>query len=245
LSPKGCLEIISPSSLLASDDTQSDAWRRDLIQDYLTRDIPSLGFALPGPVLSRFWKMIAHYHGGIFNASKIGQSMDISHNTVRKYLDILEQTFMVRLLQPLEINLKKRLVKSPKIYLRDSGLLHTLLEIDSATELYGHPVFGASWEGWCIEQIIATLPFWQPFFYRKSSGEEIDLVLVKGKKRLIFEIKASLTPHLSKGFADTMKALTPERVWVVCPMTDSGYPIQSDGRVTGISECLGDLAVYE
>ncbi|GAB6271534.1 MAG TPA: ATPase [Syntrophaceae bacterium] len=234
-----------PPSLLASDDTQSDAWRRDLIQDYLSRDIPSLGFALPVPVLSRFWKMIAHYHGGLFNASKIGQSMDISHNTVRKYLDILEQTFMVRLLQPLEINLKKRLVKSPKIYLRDSGLLHTLLEIDSATELYGHPVFGASWEGWCLEQIIAALPLRQPFFYRTSSGEEIDLVLVKGEKRLTFEIKASLTPHLSKGFADTMKALKPERVWVVCPMTDPGYPIQSGARVTGISECLRDLAIYE
>ena len=117
---------------------------------------------------------------------------------------------MVRILPPLEINLKKRLVKSPKIYLRDSGLLHTILEIDSMTELYGHPVFGASWEGWCIEQIIGSLPLWQPFFYRTSSGEEIDLVLVRGKRRLAFEIKASLTPHLSKGFADTVKALKPE-----------------------------------
>lgn len=234
-----------PPSFLASNDSQSDAWRRDLIQDYLTRDIPSFGFSLPANVLLRFWKMTAHYHGGLFNASKIGQSMDISHNTVRKYLDILEQTFMVRLLMPLEINLKKRLVKSPKIYLRDSGLLHSLLEIDSATELYGHPVFGASWEGWCIEQIITALPLWQPFFYRTSSGEEIDLVLVKGNKRLAFEIKASLTPHLSRGFADTIKALNPERVRVVCPMTDPGYPIQSGARITGISECLFDLAVYK
>lgn len=233
-----------PPAFLADSDARSDAWRRDMIQDYLSRDIPSLGFALPAPVLSRFWKMIAHYHGGLFNASKIGQSMDISHNTVRKYLDILDQTFMVRTLQPLEINLKKRLVKSPKIYLRDSGLLHTLLEIDSMTELYGHPVFGASWEGWCIEQIITTLPLWQPFFYRTSSGEEIDLVLVRGKKTLIFEIKASLTPHLSKGFADTIKTLNPEHSWVICPMTDSGYPLQSKSRVIGISECLNDLSIY-
>jgi predicted AAA+ superfamily ATPase len=230
-----------PPSFLASDDRQSDAWRRDMIQDYLSRDIPSLGFAISIQTLSRFWKMVAHYHGGILNASKIGQSMDISHNTVRKYLDMLDQTFMVRLLQPLEINLKKRLVKSPKVYLRDSGLLHTLLEIDSMTELYGHPVFGASWEGWCIEQIITALPLWQPFFYRTSSGEEIDLVLVRGKKRLVFEVKASLTPHLSRGFADTIKALKPERTRVVCPMTDAGYPIQSGARVTGINECLKEL----
>ena len=151
---------------------------------------------------------------------------------------------MVHLLQPLEINLKKRLVKSPRIYLRDSGLLHTLLEIESTTELYGHPVFGASWEGWCIEQIITTLPLWQPFFYRTSSGEEIDLVLVRGKKRLAFVIKASLTPHLSRGFADTIKTLKLEDVWVVYPMADPGYPIRSGVRVTGISECLDGLGVY-
>ena len=233
-----------PPAFLAADDKQSDAWRRDMIQDYLSRDIPSLGFALPIPALSRFWKMVAHYHGGLLNASKIGQSMDISHNTVRKYLDLLDQTFMVRLLQPLSINLKKRLVKSPKIYLRDSGLLHTILEIDSMTELYGHPVFGASWEGWCIEQIITSLPLWQPFFYRTSSGEEIDLLLVRGKKRLAFEIKASLTPHLSRGFSDTVKTLKPERAWVVCPMTDAGYSIQSGARVTGISECLQELGAF-
>jgi predicted AAA+ superfamily ATPase len=233
-----------PPAFLEPNDVQSDTWRRDMIQDYLSRDIPTLGFSLPVPVMSRFWKMIAHYHGGLLNASKIGQSMGISHNTVRKYLDILEQTFMVRLLQPLEINLKKRLVKSPRIYLRDSGLLHTLLEIESTTELYGHPVFGASWEGWCIEQIITTLPLWQPFFYRTSSGEEIDLVLVRGKKRLAFEIKASLTPHLSRGFADTIKTLKLEDAWVVCPMADPGYPIRSGVRVTGISECLDGLGVY-
>lgn len=231
-----------PPAFLAPDDAQSNTWRRDLIMDYLSRDIPSLGFAIPIPVMSRFWKMIAHYHGGIFNASKIGQSMDVSHNTVRKYLDILDQTFMVRVLPPLEVNLKKRLIKSPKIYLRDSGLLHTILEIDSMTELYGHPVFGTSWEGWCIEQIITFMPDWQPFYYRTSSGEEIDLILVRGKNRLAFEIKASLTPHLSRGFADTIKALKPDHTWVLCPMTGTGYPISSGARVLGINECLGELS---
>jgi predicted AAA+ superfamily ATPase len=233
-----------PPAFLANNEAQSHAWRRDMIQDYLSRDIPSFGFTIPMPAMARFWKMIAHYHGGLLNASKLGQSMDISHNTVRKYIDILEQTFMVRTLQPLTINLKKRMVRSPKIYLRDSGLLHTILEIDKMTELYGHPVFGASWEGWCIEQLIGVLPLWQPFFYRTSSGEEIDLVLIKGKKKLAFEIKASLTPHLSKGFADTIKALKPERTWVVCPMTDPGYPIASGARVLGISECLKELGTF-
>jgi len=122
--------------------------------------------------------------------------------------------------------------------------LHTILEIDKMTELYGNPVFGASWEGWCIEQLIGALPLWQPFFYRTSSGEEIDLVLIKGQNRLAFEIKASLTPHLSKGFADTIKALRPERIWVVCPMTDPGYPIASGARVLGISECLKELGAF-
>lgn len=233
-----------PPALLADDETQSAAWRRDMIQDYLSRDIPSFGFAIPMPTMRRFWKMLAHYHGGLLNASKLGQSLDVSHNTVRKYLDILEQTFMVRILPPLEINLKKRMVKSPKIYLRDSGLLHTLLEMGSMTELYGHPVFGASWEGWCIEQIITKLPLWQPFFYRSSSGEEIDLILIKGEKRLAFEIKASLTPHLSKGFPDTLEMLKPEYIRVVCPMTDLGYPIRNGARVVGISECLKELNAF-
>ena len=233
-----------PPAFLAATDAQSDAWRHDLIMDYLSRDIPAFGFTIPMPTMARFWKMIAHYHGGLMNASKFGQSIDISHNTVRKYIDILEQTFMVRTLQPLEVNLKKRMVKSPKIYLRDSGLLHTLLEIENMTELYGHPVYGASWEGWCIEQLIGALPQWKPFFYRTSSGEEIDLILVKGKKRLAFEIKASLTPHLSRGFPETIKALKPERTWVVCPLTDSGYSLTSGARVTGINECLKDLSAY-
>lgn len=233
-----------PPAFLANSEVQSHAWRRDMIQDYLSRDIPSFGFTIPMHAMARFWKMISHYHGGLLNSSKFGQSMDITHNTVRKYIDILEQTFMVRILQPLEVNLKKRMVKSPKIYLRDSGLLHTLLEIDNMTELYGNPVFGASWEGWCIEQLIGALPLWQPFFYRTSSGEEIDLVLIKGKKGLAFEIKASLTPHLSKGFADTIGTLKPERTWVVCPMTDSGYPISSGARVAGISECLKELDAF-
>lgn len=151
---------------------------------------------------------------------------------------------MVRVLSPLEVNLKKRLVKSPKVYLRDSGLLHTLLEIETMTDLYGHPVFGASWEGWCLEQIITALPLWQPSFYRSSSGEEIDLILEKGRRRLAFEIKASLSPHFSRGFPGTLEVLLTEKTWIVCPLTEPGYPLRNGAQVTGIVECLKDLQAY-
>jgi hypothetical protein len=233
-----------PPAFLDPDEAQSAAWRRDLIQDYLSRDIPQFGYSLPAPTMRRFWQMLAHYHGGILNASKLGQAFDVSNKTVRKYLSILEETFMVRLLQPLEINLKKRLVKSPKVFLRDSGLLHTLLEIETQTDLYGHPVFGVSWEGWCLEQIISALPHWQPSFFRSSSGEEIDLIMDKRKRRLAFEFKASLSPHLTRGFPGTLEALKPEKTWVVCPMETKGYAIRPGVQIIGIRECLKNLEGY-
>jgi hypothetical protein len=234
-----------PPAFLAEDEGQSAAWRRDLIRDYLSRDIPQMGFSIPAPSLMRFWTMLAHYHGGLFNSSKLGQSLDVSHNTVRKYLDIIEQSFMVRTLRPLEVNVKKRLVKSPKVYVRDSGILHALLEIETMNDLYGHPVIGASWEGWCVEQIISALPQWRPGFYRTQSGEEVDLVLERGRKRLAFEIKASSAPHLSRGFPGSLTVLAPERAWVVCPLEGPGYTIGSVGRVAGIDECLDALKEFE
>jgi uncharacterized protein len=230
-----------PPAFLSEDEVQSAIWRKDLIQDFLSRDIPQLGMFVPAPTMMRFWKMLAHYHGGLLNATKLGQALDVSHGTVRRYLDILEQTFMVRVLRPFEINLKKRLVKSPKVYIRDSGILHSLLEIETMTDLYGHPVFGASWEGWCIEQIAGIMPLWHPSFYRASSGEEIDLILERGQRRLAFEIKASLSPHLSRGFPGTLETLKPWRAWIVCPMDEPGYLDRSGARVVGIRECLKDL----
>lgn len=230
-----------PPAFLEPDEQQSLTWRRDMIQDYLSRDIPLCGFAIAAPTLLRFWKMLAHYHGQTLNASKLGQALDASHVTVRRYLDILEQTFMVRLLRPLATNLKKRLVKSPKVYLRDSGLLHALLELETPEALFGHPAFGASWEGWVIEQIVAAMPAWRPGFYRTASGEEIDLVLERGPRRRVFEIKASLSPHLSKGFAATLDVLQPESAWVVCPTADPGYPTTRQARVVGIAECLREM----
>lgn len=230
-----------PPSFLAPDEAASSTWRRDLVQTFLSRDIPQFGFAIPAPVMHRFWQMLAHVHGSLFNASKIGQSLDCSHNTVRRYLDLLEQTFMVRVLRPLEVNLKKRLVKSPKIYVRDSGILHSLLEIDTFSQLCGHPLFGASWEGLCIEQIVAVLPEWRPRFYRTSNGAELDLVMERGGRKLAFEFKASLSPRLPKSFAGVINDIAPEQTWVVCPGLQEGYSLRPGVRVEGLSSCLQAL----
>lgn len=154
----------------------------------------------------------------MLNASKLGQALGVSHPTVGKYLDIMEQTFMVRILPPLAANFKKRLVKTPKAYVRDSGILHALLEIEDLEDLLGHPVAGASWEGWAIEQILAVIPDWRASFYRTSSGEEIDLIVERGRKRLAFEFKASMSPKLSRGFANTVEILHPEHTWIVAPV---------------------------
>lgn len=233
-----------PPAFLSENDVQSKAWLKDLIQDFLSRDIPQFGMSVPAPTMMRFWKMLAHYHGSLLNAAKMAQALDVSHTTVHRYLDVLEQTFMVRVLRPFEINLKKRLIKSPRVYVRDSGILHSLLEIETMSELYGHPIFGASWEGWCIEQITGTVPLWSQRFYRTSSGEEIDLILERGQRRLAFEFKASLSPHLSRGFPGSLEILKPECTWIVCPMDDPGYPTRSGARITGIRECLKDLEAY-
>jgi len=230
-----------PPAFLARDDKQSMEWKRDLVRDYLTRDVPLCGYRIPEPSLDRFWRMLAHHNGSILNASKLSQSLDVSHNTVRKYLDLLEQTFMVRVLRPLRSNAGKRLVKAPKVYFRDSGLLHALLEVETETALFGHPVFGASWESWCIEQVVAAAPGWQPSFYRTSTGEEIDLILDRGNRRLAFEFKASLSPHLSRGFRATIESLRPERTFVVCPLAGPGYPMQDSVRVVGPTECVKRL----
>ena len=216
-------------------------WRMDFIQTFLSRDIPSFGSGVSAPALHRFWRMLSHYHGGVLNASKIAQSLDVSHVTVKRYIDLLEQTFMVRVLRPMEINIKKRLIKAPKVYIRDTGILHSLWEVANFDELFAHPLFGASWEGWCVEQITTTLPDWTPAYYRTSSGEEIDLVLEKSGQRLAFEFKASLSPKVSNGFIGSLRVLKPEKSWIVCPMMDEGYPHKSGARICGIQECISLL----
>ena len=164
--------------------------------------------------------MLAHNHGQILNSSKLGASLGVSHATIARYINVLEGAFMIRVLRPLEINLKKRLVKSPKIYIRDSGLLHTLLEIDDMDDLYSHPIFGMSWEGFAMENILNARGNWSASFYRTSSGAEVDLLLKRKDRCLAFEFKASMSPKLSKGIYDTLAALDVERCFVVAPVSE-------------------------
>ena len=178
--------------------------------------------------------MLCHWHGQVLNLSKIGESLGISHTTVRRYIDLLEQTYIIRTLSVYEPNLKKRLVKSPKIYIRDSGLLHQMLGISDFNQLMGHPVFGASWEGYVIENLITKFPDYTPCFYRSASGDEMDLVLEKGLERIAIECKASSAPVLTKGFWNALETIQPTKTFIIVPI-DTSYEIKKDVWVKGIS----------
>lgn len=224
-----------PDSLLAASLKASIRWRENFVQTFLERDIPALGINLPSRTLERVWSMCAHYHGQTLNSSALGASLGVSHTAARRYVDLLCGTFMLRLLPPFEANLKKRLVKAPKLYLRDSGLLHTLLGIDSFNDLLGHPVFGVSWEGFALEQVLAKFPNWKSGFYRTSDGTELDLVLEKGRRRVGFEFKASTAPTVTKGFWNSFQTLGLEKAYVVAPV-ESSYSIKDAVQVIPATE---------
>ncbi len=226
-----------PESFLAPDDTSSLRWRDAFIRTYLERDIPQLGSRVTAPALRRFWSMLAHLHGQLWNASTIAGALGQSAPTVRSYLELLESTFMVRVLQPYSANAGKRLVKSPKVYLRDSGILHALQNLPDYNALAGHPVLGASWEGWVIEQILASAPAGtRPNFYRTASGNEIDLLLeLPGGQLRAVEIKHSATPTLGRGFVETLDTLELEHGYVVAPVAES-YPLSRRANVLPIEQ---------
>ena len=220
-----------PESVLAETDSDSYDWRIDFIRTFMERDIPLLGFNIPIPVIERLWLLLAHYHGQRVNYHKLAAAADISIPTLKKYLAILEQTYMVRLLSPAATNLKKRLIKSPKIYLRDSGILHTLLEIESYDYLLANPIAGASWEGFVVENIIAKHHRWKPSFLCTSNGAEIDLILERAGRRHLFECKLSKAPKLSRGFYELTGSLQPETAWLIAPV-DEPYEVKE-----GITVC--------
>jgi uncharacterized protein len=227
-------------SLLAKNDVISFDWRLNYIRTFLERDIPQLGFNIPATTLQRLWQMLAHNQGQTLNSAKLGGSLDRSANTVRHYIDILEQTFLLRTLSPYSVNVKKRLVKSPKVYLRDSGLLHALLDIESMNDLMGHPVYGASFEGYIIENILANLPRWKAYFYRTTGGAEIDLVLSKGSQIIAIEIKASTAPKASKGFWSSCNDIKATRKYIVGAVDDA-YPIKNDTWVCNVNELIASV----
>ena len=219
-----------PRSLLAKENATSFQWREDYIRTFLERDIPQLGFRIPANTLGRFWRMLAHSHGQVLNASKLAGSMGVSSHTIRKYIDLLEQTFIVRALPPYTENIKKRLIKSPKVYIRDTGILHALLNIETMEELFAHPVYGTSYEGYVIENIVTQLPRWQSYFYRTANGAEIDLILTKGIKKIAVEIKSSTSPKVSKRCWNSIETIAPDRTVVIAPV-EAPYPIANDVMV--------------
>ncbi len=223
-----------PDSLLARDERDSFDWRQDFIQTFLERDIPSLGLSIPLPVMMRLWRLLAHYHGQMVNYSKLAGIMDLSVPTLKKYLAVLEQTYMVRLLPPCQTNLKKRLSRSPKVYIRDSGILHALLEIDEYDQVLGHPAAGLSWEGFALENVIASMPRWRPSFLRTSNGAEVDLVMERGARKIAFEFKLSKAPKPSRGFFELLDDLRPEKAWIVAPV-DEAYGYQKGIGVANLS----------
>ena len=214
-----------PRSLLARSEATSYQWRESFIRTFLERDIPQLGITIPAATLRRLWGLLAHSHGQLLNSSQLGAALGVSHTTLRAYLELLTQTFMVRLLEPYHANVRKRLIKAPKVYLRDSGLLHALLELADGDAVLGHPILGASWEGFVLEQLVGMLPEWHPHFYRTASGAEIDLVLSRGRERIAVEAKASSAPVVSRGFYTAMADLGIETGWVVAPV-DEPYPLR-------------------
>jgi len=224
-------------SYLAKDRNSSYLWREAFIRTYLERDIPQLGIRIPSPQLRRFWTMIAHNHGQLLNINQLAKGMGVSAPTVKNYLSILEETFVVRTLRPYFSNVKKRLVKSPKIYIRDSGLLHNLLMIGSYDQLQGHPSLGYSWEGFVLEQILNSLPIgWDAHFYRTATGVEIDLILTKhGKTPIAVEVKYSLSPKLEKGFHLAFQDLQCEKGFVINPGNDI-YPLKNSITTLPVSK---------
>ncbi len=231
-----------PRSFLAGSEQSSFQWRQDFVTTFLERDIPNLGIRIPARTLRQFWMMLAHYHGQIFNASEIGRSLSISDNTARRYLDLLSGTFVVRQLQPWYYNTKKRIVKRPKMYFRDSGILHALLSLDNYNAVTTYPKLGASWEGFAIQQAIEHLNLREEetFFWAVHTGAELDLVFAKKGKLWGIEVKYDEAPRLTKSMKFAMSELSLSHLWVIYPGTEN-YPL--DKNISAVSiEKIGNAA---
>ena len=210
-----------PRSFLASDDNVSAAWREDFVRTFLERDIPALGIRVPPETLRRFWMMVAHYHGQIWNGAEFGRSLGSSEITARRYLDILAGAYVVRILPPWFENISKRQVKAPKIYIRDSGLLHSLLDLPDEHALLGHPKAGASWEGFALEEILKHIGDRNAFFWATHAGAELDLMVSRGGKRYGIEFKLADAPSTTRSMHVALETLNLEKLLVVYPGSTS------------------------
>ena len=232
-----------PRSLLARDDGESFEWRRDFTRTFLERDLPQLGVRRPAPALRRFWTMTAHLHGQVWSHTELARAFGTTASTVKGYRDLLEAALMIRVLPPWSANLGKRQVKSSKVYLRDSGLLHYLLDIRTSDDLEGHPKVGASFEGLAIGELIAHLGA-QPeecFFWKAHTGAEVDLLIVRGRKRLAFEIKRSSAPRTTRSMRTAIDDLALERLDVIHAGRET-YPLREKIRAVSVHRIRQDVA---
>jgi predicted AAA+ superfamily ATPase len=213
-----------PRSFLASSDHTSFQWRNNFIRTFLERDIPQLGISIPADTLFRFWSMLAHFHGQVWNGAEFARALGTSQVTARKYLDLLSGAYVVRQLQPWHANLKKRQVKSPKVYIRDTGILHSLLFIENESQLQSHPKVGASWEGFVFEEVIRMCMERNLYFWSTHAGAELDLLLFKGGKKTGIEIKYTDAPKTTKSMRVAIHDLELDHLYVVYPGTKS-YPL--------------------
>ncbi|NOZ11971.1 MAG: ATP-binding protein [Gammaproteobacteria bacterium] len=228
-----------PLSYLAATNTDSMAWRKECIQALLERDFPQWGVRTSSAALWRFWTMLAHYHGQTWNAAEPARAMGVSESTIRRYLDLLSDAFMVRQLQPWHANLRKRQVKSPKIYIRDSGLLHQLLGLGSDRELLAHPKSGASWEGYVIEEVLHAVRPDEVFFWATHQGAEIDLVLRKNGKMYGVECKRTDTPRMTPSIRIALDDLKLEAIAVIYP-GDKRFPIGPSVEAVPLGDVAGN-----
>jgi predicted AAA+ superfamily ATPase len=221
-----------PRSFLARSDAVSFDWRQDFVRTFLERDIPQLGVRFPAETLRRFWLMIAHYHAQIWNGAELARALGMSEHTVRGYLDLLTGTFLLRQLPPWFENLGKRQYKAPKVYVRDSGLLHALLSLVSQRDLEGHPKYGASWEGFALEQVLSVTGADQAYFWGTHAGAELDLLLMRHGRRYGIEFKTNAAPQMTKSLHIALADLKLERAWIVYPGNES-YQVHE--RVEAVS----------
>lgn len=229
-----------PPSFLAKTEQISSQWRKSYIATFLERDIPSLGITIPPVSLRRFWMMLAHYHGQLVNYSELGRSFGAADNTIRRYLDILSSTFMVRVLQPWFENIKKRQVKSPKIYFRDSGIFHALIGVNSASQLRFHPKLGSSWEGYAIEEIVRKYDA-EPedcYFWSVYGRAELDLLILKDTKRIGFEVKYSDSPKVTRSLLTAQQDLSIDELFLVYPGNET-FPVHDGIQAVGLSILFG------
>ena len=231
-----------PRSFLTPSDRQSVDWRRQFIRTFLERDVPQFGIPIPSETLRRFWSMLAHYHGQVWNASEFARAFGVADTTVRRYLDALVATFVVRQLLPWSENLGKRQVKAPKVYIADSGLLHRLLGLDTLKALEGHPKVGASWEGFLLGEVVQRLGV-QPdqcWFWRTHAGAELDLLVIRGRERLGFEFKRTVAPALTPSMRSALQDLKLDHVDVIHAGGET-FPLGPRVRAVAASRLLEDV----